>query len=188
MISGWEISANVLNASSIVLAGRNSIHTWWVGILGCAAFVYVYLQARLYADVTLQCFFIGTSVVGWWNWVPAREGAGLGVSSIAPRRMAAHAAAAAGVALAYGWLLRRFTDAYAPFWDSTILAFSVLGQFLLMKRKIETWWCWLVVNSIAVPLYLTRGLRLTALLYAGFWLNAVVSLVRWRRLLSSPAR
>jgi nicotinamide mononucleotide transporter len=33
-----------------------------------------------------------------------------------------------------------------------------------------------------VPLYVARGLTLTAILYAAFWVNAVVALVRWRAL------
>jgi len=90
------------------------------------------------------------------------------------------------VAAGYGWLLHRFTDAYAPFLDSVVLAFSVLGQFLLMGRRYESWWCWLLVNTIAVPLYLSRGLQVTAVLYAAFWINAVVALVRWRRFLKTP--
>lgn len=89
-------------------------------------------------------------------------------------------AAAVCVAVGYGWLLHRFTDAYAPFLDSVVLAFSVLGQLLLMRRRYESWWCWLLVNSVAVPLYLTRGLTVTALLYAAFWINALVALFRWR--------
>jgi len=40
-----------------------------------------------------------------------------------------------------------------------------------------------LVDTIAVPLYLSRGLHVTAVLYAAFWLNAVVALVRWRRFL-----
>ena len=64
-----------------------------------------------------------------------------------------------------------------------VLAFSVLAQLLLMRRHYESWWCWLVVNTIAVPLFLSRNLTVTALLYAAFWVNAVVALVRWRRLL-----
>jgi hypothetical protein len=31
-----EILANLMVTLSIVLAGRNSIHTWWTGIVGCA--------------------------------------------------------------------------------------------------------------------------------------------------------
>jgi nicotinamide mononucleotide transporter len=39
----------------------------------------------------------------------------------------------------------------------------------------------LLVNTIAVPLYYSRGLHLTALLYAGFWINAIASWLFWRR-------
>jgi nicotinamide mononucleotide transporter len=184
---GWEVAANVFNAVSILLAGLNSVHTWWVGIIGCVLFGLVFYSARLYADATLQVFFIVTSGIGWWNWRRGNHGAALPVRRTAPLPFAGMVAAGAVVAAGYGWLLHRFTDAYAPFLDSVVLAFSVLAQLLLMRRHYESWWCWLVVNTIAVPLFFSRNLTLTALLYAAFWVNAVVALVRWRRLLPAPA-
>ena len=184
MSPGWEIAANGFNAASILLAGRNSAHTWWTGILGCALLGFVFFSARLYADLTLQTFFIVTSALGWWNWLHGRQGTALPVRRTKLEMLVPLCAAGVAVAAGYGWLLHRFTNAYAPFLDSFILAFSVLGQFLLMGRRLENWWCWLLVNTIAVPLYATRGLRLTALLYAVFWVNAVVSLWRWRRLVN----
>jgi nicotinamide mononucleotide transporter len=187
MDRGWEAAANLFNAAAIVLAARNNEHTWWSSIVGCALFAYVFFVARLYADVTLQVFFIGASVVGWWQWVGGDHGAPLPVRRTPLPHMAAMAAAAVVVALAYGALLQRFTDAYAPFLDSVILTFSVLGQFLLVGRRIENWWCWLVVNSVAVPVYFSRGLYITAALYVGFWVNAIVALVHWRRLLHARA-
>jgi nicotinamide mononucleotide transporter len=183
MDRGWEAAANLFNAAAIVLAARNSVHTWWTSIVGCALFAYVFFVAKLYADVTLQMFFIGASVVGWWQWVGGDRGAPLRVRRTRRGPMAAMAAAAVLVALLYGALLQRFTDAYAPFLDSVILTFSVLGQLLLVGRRIENWWCWLIVNSVAVPVYFSRGLYITAVLYAGFWVNAIFALVHWRRLL-----
>jgi nicotinamide mononucleotide transporter len=183
---GWEIAANLVNAASILLAGMNSVHTWWVGIIGCVLFGLLFFSARLYADATLQVFFIITSAVGWWQWLHGNRGAELPVRRTAPLPFACMVAASALVAAGYGWLLHRFTDAYAPFLDSLVLAFSVIAQLLLMRRHYESWWCWLVVNTVAVPLFLSRGLTITAVLYAVFWVNAVVALVRWRRLL--PAR
>jgi nicotinamide mononucleotide transporter len=192
MIGASELAANALNAAAIVLAGRDSLHTWWTGILGCLAFAWVFYTRQLYADVTLQVFFVGTSVAGWWNWAHGARGAPLRVRHAPARVLAALLPAAGLVALGYGWLLRRYTDAYAPFLDSVVLAFSVLGQLLLMGRRVESWWCWLIVNTVAVPLYASRGLHLTALLYAGFWVNALLALRSWRQLAAdargSPAR
>jgi nicotinamide mononucleotide transporter len=176
-----EIVANAFNAASIVLGGRNSVHTWWVGIVGCVLFGMVFFTAKLYADTTLQAFFVLSSVVGWIRWSPRgeverpirRTHAGL---------LLVLGAGAVLAALGYGWLLRRYTDAYAPTLDSIVLVFSVLGQLLLVERRVESWVCWLVVNSIAVPLYAVRGLYVTSCLYAAFWVNAFIALRRWRSL------
>ena len=47
-----ELSASVLTTLSILLAARNSVHTWWTGILGCALFAVTFYGASLYADVS----------------------------------------------------------------------------------------------------------------------------------------
>ncbi|HEU5056345.1 MAG TPA: nicotinamide riboside transporter PnuC [Kofleriaceae bacterium] len=188
-MTGLEIAANGFNAAAILLAGRNSVHTWWTGIVGCALFGLLFLEVRLYADATLQLFSVGTSVYGWWAWLRGGPGgAALPIRRAGTRLMGWAFAAGAAVTLGYAWLLARFTDAVWPLPDSAVLAFSVLGQLLMMARRVESWWCWLAVNTIAVPLYASRGLAVTAVLYAGFWLNAIVALRHWRRQLeAAPA-
>lgn len=182
-----EVAANAFNLVSILLAGRNRVETWWTGMVGCGLFGVLFLGTQLYADATLQVFFIVTSAIGWWRW---RTGAGRGTATAGElpiRRTPAGTigwafAAAVGVTLGYGTLLHLLTDAYAPYVDSVVLAFSVVAQVLLMGRRLETWPFWMIVNTVAVPLYLSRGLWPTALLYAGFWINAGVSWWHWHRL------
>lgn len=177
-----ELAANAFNAASIVLAGRNHMQMWWTTIVGCALFAQLFFAAKLYADVTLQGFFIASAGVGWWRWQRGDDGEALPVRHSSTRLIATALMAGVAVTAGYGWLLYRFTDAYAPFVDSLVLAFSVIGQVLLMERRVESWWCWLLVNTVAVPLYASRELYLTAVLYTGFWVNAIVSLRHWRRL------
>ncbi|WP_420129904.1 nicotinamide riboside transporter PnuC [Longimicrobium sp.] len=187
-MSGMEIAANVFSAGSVVLAGLNRVHTWWVGIVACMLFGWVFYEANLYADVTLQLFYIVTNAIGWWSWLRGGgQGDALPVRRTQPAALAGMLAGGVAVTGAYGWLLHRFTDAYAPFVDSAVMAFSVVAQLLLMRRRYETWWFWLLVNTICVPLYLSRGLGLTAVLFAAFWVNAAVALVRWRRLVQPAA-
>lgn len=68
-----------------------------------------------------------------------------------------------------------------PWLDSIILTFSILAQFMLMGRRLENWYIWLAVNTLAVPLYATRELYLTAGLYLVFWFNAWHGLYQWRK-------
>ncbi|MFL6656556.1 MAG: nicotinamide riboside transporter PnuC [Massilia sp.] len=182
MIGPLEISANVVTAVAIFLAGRNNIHTWWTGILGCSLFGVLFYQSNLYADVLLQLFFVVSSAVGWWQWLRGAKGEALPISHARFSTLLMIVPAGAAATAAYGALLHYYTNAYAPFLDSTVLVFSVVAQFLLMQRRVDNWPVWVLVNSIAVPLYFSRGLYLTSFLYACYFINAVVSWVVWRRL------
>ena len=179
----WEVAANLVYLASVLLATRNSWHTWWTGIVGCLIFAWLFCHANLYADVTLQGFFIVTSIHGWWYWQRGQQGAPVPISRSSAIELINWTLAAVAAAVGYGVLLQMFTNAYAPFLDSLVLTFSILAQFLLMRRRVETWWCWLIVNTIAVPLYFSRDLQLTAFFYAAYWINACVALWRWYRLL-----
>jgi nicotinamide mononucleotide transporter len=86
------------------------------------------------------------------------------------------------VTICHGFLLFRLTDASFPFTDSLVLVFSVLAQLLLMQRKLENWYCWILVDAIAVPLYAAKELYLTSAIYFIFLVLAVWGLLNWRKL------
>ncbi len=182
MIGPLEIAANVTTAAAIFLAGRNNIHTWWIGIIGCVLFGVLFYQANLYADVTLQLFFIVSSAIGWRQWLRGDHGAVLPITNVKARSLLMIVPIGVAVAAGYGAMLHFYTSAYAPFLDSAVLVFSIVAQLLLMQRRIENWPFWLLVNTIAVPLYASRELYLTSFLYGCYWINALVSWYWWRRL------
>lgn len=180
MVSPLEIAANGVMTASIVLAGRNNVHSWWLGIVGCVLFALLFYQVNLYADVMLQVFFIVTSALGWLQWLRGAGGQPLPISRARWQSLGWMVPAGLVATLLYGSLLRAFTNAYAPFIDSAVLVFSVIAQFLLMQRRLETWLFWLLVNAISVPLYASRELTLTSVLYAAYFINALVSWCWWR--------
>lgn len=188
-MSYLELSANLITALCIVLAGRNNVHTWWTGIVACVLFGILFYQSQLYADVTLQVFFIVTGVIGWYNWVvKPKNGVVSDVpTSVVGNTMTYMVGIAVVVAIGYGWLLHRFTNAYAPWIDSTVLTFSIVGQLTLMKRNVQTWPTWVLVNTLSVPLYFSRDLYVTSALYAFFWINALVSWRHWANLMAQAA-
>lgn len=176
-----EVAANGFATISILLAGRNSVHTWWTGIVGCLLFAWLFFLARLYADVTLQIAFIATSAAGWWWWARGAAGTPTPVRHARRALLFGLGALSLGAAIGYGAMLHAFTDAYAPFIDSFVLVLSLFAQLLLVRRLVETWPIWLAVDTIAVPLYASRGLYLTSALYAAYWVNACYGWWRWRR-------
>lgn len=186
-VAPLEVAANVFTALAIFLAGRNNVHTWWTGIVGTALFGVLFGLTHLYADVALQLFFVVTGILGWWKWVRGDHGEPLPITHATRASLAWGIPLGIAATAAYGAMLHFYTQAYAPFLDSTVLVFSIIGQILMMQRRVENWAFWLLVNTIAVPLYFSRGLHLTALLYAAFWINAIVSWRNWRRLARAAA-
>jgi nicotinamide mononucleotide transporter len=182
-MSYLEIAANMMTVVCILLAGRNNIHTWWTGIVACVLFGVLFYQSQLYADVTLQVFFIATSVIGWYAWATkGPEAAGLPVNKADAGLLRMAVIGGAAVWLGYSFLLHKFTNAYLPFVDGAVMVLSIIAQLLLMRRSVENWPTWVLVNIISVPLYMLKDLKLTAFLYFVFLINAGISWKHWLNL------
>lgn len=183
--SPLELWANGVTTLSIVLAARNSVHTWWTGLAGGLLFGWMCWQSRLYADVTLQVFFLGTGALGWWQWLHRPGAAHAALRPITRTSwvpLAWMALLAAAVTAGYGALLHHHSQAFMPYLDAAVMSLSVVAQCLLMQRRLETWPAWLLVNSLSVPLFWQRELHLTAGLYALYWLNAWHGWWHWHQL------
>lgn len=175
-----EIFANLFNLISVFLANRNNIHTWWIGIIGGILYGVMFYEVKLYADVILQVFFVLTNIYGWWAWL--HGGANkqeLPITRVKIWQLILFAVLAVILTVGHGYLLHSLTDASFPFIDSIILVFSIIAQFLLMQRKLESWCFWIIVDAVAVPLYAAKDLYLTSAIYFLFLLNAVWGLVNW---------
>lgn len=73
-----------------------------------------------------------------------------------------------------------YFDATLPAADSAILVLSILAQFLLDNKKLETWAVWAAVNVLAIYVYANAGLTLVALQFVLFLANTVYGFVQWR--------
>lgn len=180
--SPLEWAANITTAICIFLAGRNNVHTWWTGIVACILFMFLFYDMKLYADAKLQVFFAITGIIGWYSWIKTRTKPALDITSVVWAQVRLPIFISGIVYIIYATMLHTYTTAYAPFWDSAILILSVNAQLLLMRRHIQTWPLWLVVNTIAVPLFASRELYLTSFMYGLFWLNAAYSWWYWKQL------
>jgi len=177
-----EIVSFVLAVLTVWLNIRQRHWAWLFAILSSATYAAVFVQARLYGDAGLQGVFIAVSLWGWYQWLYGGSGhAGVAISTLGPRgRLLALLAWLAGFVLLSAFL-RRYTDTDVPYIDGFLTAGSLLGQFLLSRKKLENWHVWIVVDVLYVGLYLHKNLMLTALLYGLFVVLAMAGLRAWRK-------
>lgn len=180
---GWiEALATITGAASVWLLARNNVWGWWVGLVSVALFGVLFYGVRLFAEVGIQGFYVITSVYGVWLWARAGErGDGVAVRYLPRNQWLWIVPTSAAAWFALNWLLVT-VEGSAPFWDSLTAVMSILAQLLLMARFVDSWWIWIAVDVIYVPLFLWKGLTLTAALYVCFLVIAAAGLMEFRRL------
>jgi nicotinamide mononucleotide transporter len=181
-VSWAELLGDVSGAACVALVARGHILNWPIGLVNNVFWAWLFFRAKLYSDSALQGIFFALGVYGWIRWARGdRAGDALPVRRTRPREWTALAATTllATIALA-SWLAAR-TDSPAPLADASVLTLSLAATWGQAEKAIESWWIWIVVDVISVPLYLSRGLYPTAALYVVFGALCVVGLRRWRR-------
>lgn len=183
--SGLEWLAAITGLMCVWLTVKESIWCWPIGLVSAALYVIVFGQSRLYADMGLQGVFIVLQIYGWHAWLrggPDKEPLVV-TRTPGPKRWVLGAIFLAGTTL-LAETLRRHTDASLPWVDSTQTVLSLVAQYLLSFKRIESWPLWIVVDVISVWMYHFKGLYVTMGLYAIFLCLATQGLVRWRKALA----
>lgn len=196
MINPVELAGFVLSLA-MVYCNIKEIHWGWpLAILSALLFGIVFWNSQLYGEACLQIMFVLTAAWGWRQWLrvntPQSAGtqsaetspaapAKLSVSTLqaSERRVACIATLLAWPA--FSFFLYRYTDSDVAIWDGLVTALSLLGQYLLGRKKIENWWVWMLVNVLTVGLMVEKSLWLTAVLYGIFAVLSYIGLQAWRR-------
>lgn len=180
-----ELISFVLAIATVGLNIRQNHWAWLLGIISSGAYGFVFFDSRLYGDMVLQLVFISVSFWGWYQWLHPDNGAPVLPVTVLTGRgwLASIVAWAIGFAL-IAWLLTS-TDTDVPNADGFLTAGSLVGQFLLSRKKLENWIVWIVVDILYVALYIHKGLPLTAVLYGIFVLMAAAGWRAWKK--SAPA-
>jgi nicotinamide mononucleotide transporter len=181
-VSLLELFAAVVGAVSVWLSVRQNILSWPTAIVNVILYVVVFYQAKLYADMGLQVVYAVLSVYGWYEWMYGGEGrTELHVTRTGPRLAALLTLIALSGAALLGTLLRHTTDAALPYMDSFLSSTSLVAQWMMTKKKLESWVVWIAVDVLYVGMFVFKGLYLTAGLYLVFLALAVKGYVDWRR-------
>lgn len=174
----------VTGAACVWLTVRANIWNFPVGLLNTATFSVVFFEARLFGDAALQAVYFVLGLVGWYLWLFGGERrTALRVVHASAVEKAVVAAAVIGGTLVL-WRTLHSVGGSASFWDAWTTCLSLGAQWLLTRKRLETWHLWILVDIVYVPLYVSRGLNLTALLYAVFLVMALMGLLHWRRLVA----
>ena len=179
-----EIVAVITTLLCVWLTAKDNILCWPTGIAGSILYLYIFYHARLYSDVILQIYFLGTSIYGWYNWTYGGAGdTALKVTRLTMPAMLGWALVTVIGTAALGSFMKRRTKAAIPYGDASITILSLVAQYLLTAKVLESWALWIATDAIATVVYWRRRLYLTAALYSLLFILACKGLMEWMKLL-----
>jgi nicotinamide mononucleotide transporter len=179
--SGIEVAAAVLAVLYVLLAIPQKLSCWVAAFASSCLYVWIMFGARLYMESVLNAYYAAMAVYGFWQWRYGSGGASLPVCRWPAARHAAAVLGIVGLSAVTWYFLRRYTPAAWPFIDSMVAWSSVFATYLVARKVYENWYWWLIIDSVSLCLYFTRGLYFTMLIYAMYLVLSVIGLRQWRR-------
>lgn len=183
-VTHLEVVAFLCSLACVYCNIHRWIIAWALTIVASALYAWLFFASKLYGDGALQFVFIAMAVWGWWQWAFARDAVHAGKLTVShlrrryiPWLLVLWISLWAGI----GLFLDRATDTDVPWWDAFPTSGSLVATWLLARKHIENWPIWIVVNVVAVTLFVYKSLYLTALLYAVFIVMAVLGWREWSR-------
>jgi nicotinamide mononucleotide transporter len=232
-----EVFGAVAGILYVFLEIKQNLWLWPVGIITSAVYIWVFFMGKLYADMSLQVYYLAISALGWFWWIkgPGRRaqgkegatgnrqpatgiqsteysarstdspleslsrdsGRGQGdVSSVNSdsTKLTVHrinlkttitlSAILCVLYFILWFVLSHFTDSPVPACDSFITSLSIIATWMLARKIYEHWYLWIVVNTFASVLFITRQLYPTVVLYIVYCAMSFVGLIEWRKSLT----
>lgn len=178
-----------------IFAGKGKISCYLFGIINTILYGYISWDAKLYGEVMLNWgWYLPMMFAGMFFW---KRNINKNTESIyksflsLKERVITLFLTLAGIAF-YAVILHKMGDR-SPILDSSTTILSVTAMILTVKRCIEQWFIWTVVNVISIWMwllvYLKEGSSVAILL---MWVmalaNGIIFFIQWKKDLSRQAK
>ena len=185
-MSPWEVAAVVFAITYLLLAVRENVWCWFFAFLSTAIYTVLFRDVSLLMDSALNVYYMAMAVFGWYQWTRGGSNGGDEPHALAIRSMSnsQHGIIIVSILLlssVSGYLLSEHSEAAWPYVDSFTTWASVFATYLVTRKYLQNWLYWIVIDAVSVPLYIERGLNLTALLFVAYIVIAVIGYISWQK-------
>ena len=183
-----SLVSGMLGICSVVLGAQGNILTFVFGFAQVATYTYLCCIERFYAEIAINIYYFITMIYGVYCWRNRLSNNSLQVQT---RRLSIKLLAWGMLLIALfswltGWLLERFTDDPQPYMDAFTTVPAIAAQLLMVLAYREQWYLWLVVDVLAVVMWLRAENYCMAAQYVFWCVNCIYGYIQWTRQLDNP--
>lgn len=185
----WSLVSGILGICSVVLGAQGNILSFLFGFAQVATYTYLCCLEHFYAEIAMNIYYFITMIYGVYCW---RKRLANSTLQLQTRRLSAKiipwiTLLIILLSILVGWLLSRYTDDPQPYMDAFTTVPAIAAQLLMVLAYREQWYLWLVVDVLAVVMWLRAENYCMAAQYAFWCANCIYGYIQWTKLLAHPS-
>lgn len=186
--SAWyEWLAIIAGITSVWFSRLENIWVYPIGLINTIIYTWISFEYHLLGEASVNFYYTVMSLYGWYNWLRKSEHNKLLVkitfSTAKEWRQELFFFVACYLILfiSLTQLQSLFFEGAIPWADALASAAAFTGMWLMTKKKVESWYWWILTNIASIPLYFVKGLTLTSIYYCILLIIAVAGLFSWQQ-------
>lgn len=177
-----EIIGTLSGFLYIYFSIQQKIWLWPVGLFSSICQLIVFFNSKIYADMSLQAYYIIISLYGWYHWSKGKMNkANLPVIRMKYKEWGVFLVSNIIIFIIIRFVLISYTDSDISNIDSFTTALSITGTVLLARKYIDNWYIWIVVDFVSSGLYIYKEKYFFALLYGVLAVLSIIGYKNWRK-------
>lgn len=172
---------------SVWFSRKENILVYPTGLINTTFYVYLSIKGSLFGEASVNFYYTVMSIYGWiiWSKRNAQQEHIVRISFSDKKwwryQLLFFAAFYIAIFLVLTYLKREFSDGVIPWADALASATAFTGMWLMTKKKVESWYWWIITNIASIPLYFVKHYVFTSVYYLVLLVMAVWGLVEWKK-------
>jgi nicotinamide mononucleotide transporter len=182
-----EYVAVIMGIVSVYFSRIENIWVYPTGLINTTIYVYLSFKYHLIGEASVNFYYTLMSIYGWYLWTRKDEQHQhvVHIQASTPgqwmQQLSFFAALYFLILFALTYLKQAFYEGAIPWADALASASAFTGMWLMARKKVESWYWWIVTNIASIPLYFVKGLVFTSVYYVVLLIMAVFGLVEWQK-------
>mgnify|MGYP001324715215 FL=1 len=178
-----ELIAVFFGLLSVWFSKNNNVLVYPTGIINTSIFVYLLVKWELLGDMIINVYYFLMSIYGWYYWT--RKSNNIGYTPITRMhstdiKIILIIIISSVLFVSYLYSFFEKWSGFVSYVDIITTAIFFAGMWLMARRKIESWFFWILGDIISVPLYFAKGLAFSSFQYLIFTFIAIAGYYKWK--------
>lgn len=186
-----EYIAVIAGIISVWFSKKESIWVYPVGLVNTILYIYLSIKGHLLGEASVNIFYTIMSIYGWILWAKKDEQKHpvLHISYSSTKEWMVHLSFFISlyfiIFFSLTFLKKDFATGAIPAADAFASATAYTGMLLMAKKKVESWYWWIVTNIASIPLYFVKGYVFTSFQFVVLLCMACMGLASWKNKVSN---